>query len=189
MKKIVTIVLIVLGVFFLIGMISTLLSKDETKTDNATKTIQTEATQKKTDEITKWEYEESVDKMDGTTTKTASVPALNKIEFDFPYGKSSFSLNVTKNGERSHIYLYCTKCQFVAGVAGEKLYRVKFDDESPFNVTAIYSSAGRMDIVFLGSETQLISKLKAAKKLIVEAEFFKEGYKTIDFNVSGFKWE
>lgn len=51
------------------------------------------------------------------------------------------------------------------------------------------STSGGADVVFLGSEAKLVSKLKKAEKMIIEAEFFDSGLHQITFTTKGFKWE
>ncbi|MCO5259859.1 MAG: hypothetical protein M9916_06915 [Crocinitomicaceae bacterium] len=136
-----------------------------------------------------WSYSESTDEMDGTTRKVASTTSTNSIKFDFPYGNSDFSLNIRNWNGETDVFLTCSKCQFIAGVMGEKTYRIKFDDETPIDVTASFSSSGSADVVFLGNEKKLISKLKTAEKLIIEPEFYDVGRKTVRFDVKGLEWE
>ncbi|MCC6826495.1 MAG: hypothetical protein IT172_12210 [Acidobacteria bacterium] len=135
-----------------------------------------------------WTYSEDVDPMDDTKRTVASLKSDDTITFDFPYGKSEFSISVRKWKRSTDVFLTCSNCQFVAGFGDMTRYRVKFDNDAPFSVTANHSSSGDSKVVFLGSESKIISKLKTAKKMIVEAEFFKEGAMPITFSVGGFKF-
>lgn len=136
-----------------------------------------------------WEYFEKEDKMDGKTTKYARVNSKTNIKFDFPYGYSEFYMTVRSVANEKAVMVQCTKCQFIGGVGGENTYRLKFDEETPIKVTATYSSSGNPDIIFLGSETKIISKLKTAKQLIIEPEFYDYGRAQLEFDVDGFKWD
>ena len=44
-------------------------------------------------------------------------------------------------------------------------------------------------MIFINSTKAIISKLKTSKKIIIEAEFFNEGNRQMEFDVTGFKWE
>lgn len=162
----------------LVMAIFALSSSDDSSSDSSTASSTTEAAT--------WQYSEDIDEMDNTSRKIASLKAENKIKFDFPYGNSSFSINIREWKGKTDIFLSCSECQFVAGVMGEDKYRVKFDDEDPFTVSASYSSSGAFDVVFLGNEKKLISKLKTAKKMMIEPQFYDVGYKPVKFNVEGF---
>jgi hypothetical protein len=136
-----------------------------------------------------WIYYEDIDQMDNTKKTIASIESDNSLKFDFPYGNSDFTLNIRKWKGQTDIYLTCTNCQFISGVMGEMTYRIKFDDEAPINISANYSTSGGANIVFFGNEKKFISKLKTAKKLIIEAQFYEVGYKQINFSTNGLRWE
>ena len=139
--------------------------------------------------INTWIYSEDIDQMDNTKKTYASLDSENSIKFNYPYGDSDFTLNIRTWKGSTDVYLTCSKCQFIAGFGGSKTYRVKFDDEAPFKVTATHTSSGGSKTVFLGSETKLISKLKKAEKMMIEAEFYKTGYEQINFSTKGLKWK
>ncbi|MCL2597270.1 MAG: hypothetical protein FWD66_06380 [Paludibacter sp.] len=126
--------------------------------------------------------------MDNSKMAIASLNSDNSIEFDFPYGKSNFKLTIRKWRGSTNVYLTGSSCQFIAGYSGDKTYRVKFDEEAPFRVSANESTSGGANIVFLGNTSKLISKLKMAKKFIIEAEFYEAGYKQIIFYPKGLEW-
>lgn len=138
---------------------------------------------------TSWTYSEQIDEMDNTKRTIAFIKSDNSIKFDFPYGKSDFTLNVRNWKGSNSVYLSCSKCQFIAGLNGDKTYRIKFDNEAPIRVSANHSSSGSPDIVFLGSVSEIISKLKTSEKLIIEAEFYDSGMNNITFSTKGFEWE
>ena len=137
---------------------------------------------------TEWVYDEYEDKMDNTKTKVASVISDNAIELKWPYGENRFKFNVRKNKSGTDIYITCDKCQFLTGYSNDKTYRLKVDDQSPFKVYATGASSGASDVAFLGSEATIIKKLKGSNKLIVEAEFYDDGLRTIEFITYGFEW-
>jgi hypothetical protein len=183
MKKAVKIILgIIVGIIVLSVIVST--CSDEEKTTESSSTEKTQAEEK-----IGWKYSEDIDQMDNTKKTTASLESDNSIKFEFPYGNSDFTLYIRSWKGSTDVFLTGSSCQFIAGVMGEKTYRVKFDDEAPINVSANHSSSGSADIVFLGSEKKLISKLKTAEKVIIEAEFFDVGYIQIIFSTKGLNWE
>ena len=193
MKKAVKIIGgIIVGIIVLSVLANTCNDKGKTTTDSTStkKTTDSTSTEKtKPKDESGWRYSEEIDQMDNTKTTVASLDSDNSIKFDFPYGNSDFTLHIRKWKGSTDVFLTGSRCQFIAGFRGEKTYRVKFDNEEPFNVSANHSTSGTADIVFLGSTKKLISKLKNANKLIIEAEFFDVGYKQIIFSTKGLKWE
>ena len=166
-------------------------SMDDEETDNSTNSTTSTSSENLTTENengSNWKYSEDIDEMDNTKRTVARINSENSIKFDFPYGNSDFSLNVRNWKGSTDIYLTCSKCQFISGFSGEKTYRIKFDDEAPLNVSANYSTSGSSDVVFLGSESKIISKLKKSEKLMIEAEFFDSGLHNITFSTKGFEW-
>lgn len=137
---------------------------------------------------TNWRYLEDIDEMDNTKRTVAYINSDNSIKFDFPYGNSDFTLSVRNWKGSNDVYLSCSKCQFISGFSAEKTYRIKFDDEAPIRVSANHSSSGSSDVVFLGSVSKIISKLKTSEKLMIEAEFFDSGMYNITFSTKGFEW-
>lgn len=169
------------------------LGDNDNKTSSASssdnKTTEETTTEKKPKNESNWRYSEDIDQMDNTKRTVASIESDNSIKFEFPYGNSDFTLNIRNWKGQTDLYLTCSKCQFIAGVMGETTYRVKFDDEAPINVSANHSSSGGADVVFLGNEKKVISKLKTAEKVIIEAQFYEAGYKQINFSTKGLKWD
>ena len=161
---------------------------DSTTPMQADTATQSSATTEPEKELAQWAYEERADKMDGTKSKFATLMSTTDAEFGFPYGHSSFQLTVRKKGGSTDVYVYCNSCQFLTGISGDKTYRVKFDEEAPFNVTVMGAESGDSKMAFLGSEQKLIAKMKKAKKLMVEGQFYQEGRKAIEFDISGFQW-
>jgi len=164
---------------------------DKTTTSSSSNNTTSEetTTEKKPKNESNWRYSENIDQIDNTKRTVASIESDNSIKFDFPYGNSDFTLSIRNWKGQTDLYLTCTKCQFIAGLMGETTYRIKFDDEAPINVSANHSSSGGADVVFLGNEKKVISKLKTAEKIIIEAQFYEAGYKQINFSTKGLKWE
>lgn len=138
--------------------------------------------------IINWVYDDIVDDMDNSTTKIASIKSDNTITFEWPYEDNTFQLNIRKKKSSIDIYIRCTKCHFLTSISNDKTYRLKFDDRAPINVYANGSSSGDTDLVFLGSVTKVIDLLKKSSKLIVEAEFYNDGLRRIEFTTTGLEW-
>lgn len=141
------------------------------------------------EDVTKWQFQEDVDKMTSKTVKYASIDANEELEFKFPYdGGSVASLTIRKKDGSNEIYLSVSKGQFNGTYDGGQV-RIKFDEEQPKKFSFTAPSDNSSDVIFINSTKAIISKLKTSKKIIIEAEFFNEGNRQIEFDVSGFKWE
>ena len=63
-------------------------------------------------------------------------------------------------------------------------------DEGPVQkFTCSETSDGKSDVIFLHPAGRFLSKLKAAKSVTVEAEFYQEGTRQFNFTSRGVKWE
>jgi hypothetical protein len=187
-----------IGVTAIIALIVVANLGDNDKTSNSATTTTEVATEDKKglvetelpkEEITKWQFQEDVDKMTSKTVKYASIEANEELEFKFPYdGGSVASLTIRKKDGGNDIYLSVSKGQFNGTYDGGQI-RIKFDDEQPKKFSFVAPSDGSADMIFINSEKTIIAKLKNTKKIIIETEFFNEGNRQMEFDVAGFKWE
>lgn len=148
-----------------------------------------ESNTKEVKEKQNWQYSEEKDKMSGKTNYFAFSTSTNKLEFEFPYqGGSTFTLVIRNMGQGNNVMLGVSKGQFMGSIMGSQYLRVKFDDEQPVNYPYNSPQDASSTSIFLTNEATFISKLKKAKKLMIEAPFFNAGRQIIYFNVDGFKW-
>ena len=92
-------------------------------------------------------------------------------------------------GKKNEILVGVSKGQFMPSIMESETVRVKFDDEPPFNVTYNSAADASTDVIFLSSYNKLISKLKTAKKVMIEAPFFDAGRQIIYFDIEGLVWD
>ena len=154
----------------------------------------------------KWTYAEKKDEMRGTSSASAYVVSLNAANFKFPYNGGSRLLlalnkNEAKEGKSVCGYKKCTaaaimipkgqfECQsmYEKGTGQDVCYiSAKFDDgqveKYVVNVTEGSCWLRHSD------NLRFLEKLMSAKKVIVEAGFFREAPKQFKFDISGLKWE
>ena len=137
-----------------------------------------------------WEYSQDTDKMTSHVSYYAQSISNNEIDFKPPYdGGSKFNLTVRKRNGENEVMLQVDKGQFMPNIADERMIKVKFDDGQPNEYSYNEASDGSSNIIFIESCQSLIKKLKTSKKLMIEAEFYEEGRKVIEFDVSGFEWK
>jgi hypothetical protein len=162
--------------------------KKEGDAKTGTEAAAASASDAKPSDAKSWKYSEKVDKMSSETNYYASIDANEKLKFDFPYdGGSVANLTVRNKGKENEIILSVSKGQFNSKIENNTV-RIKFDDEKPIEVPYTEPSSGSSDLIFIGTEKEVIAKLLTAKKVLIEAEFFNEGNRQMEFNVDGFKW-
>ena len=137
-----------------------------------------------------WQYEESEDKMTSGKIYIASVQSPDTAYFDFPYnGGSLFNLYIRNKEGKNDVLFTVSKGQIASSFNGSSSVRIRFDQEQPISVPYNLNADVDATTIFLSSGKKIIEKLKTAKQVIIEVEFFQVGRKQITFNVAGLKWE
>lgn len=191
MKKRNLLSLFAIGTFMVLAVAS---SKDKSSSSSSSSSAAStsEAPKPKTKPKPKenWNYSWSVDEMTGKEQHWTTTTSTNTIDFAFPYsGGSTFELTVRNLGKKNEVTLSVSKGQFLSSFGYSKACMVKFDDEAGTRFSYGSASDGSSNIIFFSNASKLISKLKKAKKVKIEAPFFNEGNKIIHFDVAGLKWE
>ena len=134
-----------------------------------------------------WDYSEEVDKMSSAKNYYAVINATELLNFDAPYdGGSTATLTIRNKAKANEVILSISKGQFASS---DLAVKVRFDATPAASYQASEPSDGSTDVIFIENSAKFLKKLKTAQKLIIEAEFFESGLKTMEFNVKGFKWE
>ncbi len=195
-------ILIGVGIIFIIGLIGSQLDKDKKSTATTSKEVKsqdkapdttialsTSTAEKPSETISAWSYSEDEDKMTSKKINYASVTAKDELEFDFPYnGGAVATFTIRKKNNRTDIYLQVSKGQFNNTFDGGQI-RIRFDENSPKKYSFSGASDASSDIIFINSTKDVISKIKVSKKMLVEAEFFNEGNRQMEFDITGLKWD
>lgn len=137
----------------------------------------------------RWVYDFSDDKMGRGKIRNAFVRSLNEITFGFPYQgaqRAGF-------GFRSHpeygkdVMLSVERGQFLCGIDGTEV-TIKFDEGKPQKFSASEPSDSSTTLLFIHGFNRILTNTKKAKKVYIEAEFYQEGKRVFEFNVSDLKW-
>lgn len=187
--------ILIVGVLFVLIIIGLVAGdhKNDKPSSSATSEIASEshtepavATQLNT---SNWTYSEDEDEMSGEKRYFASCISSTIVSFDFPYdGGSTFTLTVRNLGRGNDVLIRVSKGQFMSSIGSSESLRVKFDDEKPVRFSYSSASDGSSDVLFINNSSKFISHLKKAKKLMLEVEFYQEGYKILNFDVEGLDW-
>lgn len=158
------------------------------------KTINKEVASKATGNVeipssSNWTYSEDEDKLTSKKTYYASTEATELLNFDFPYdGGTTATLYVRTKSGLTDVFVKFSKAQLIIDSYDGSNFRVRFDKKPASTYMFTGASDHSSDITFLQNSTRFIKNLKASKKVIIELEFYKEGFRAIEFNVEGFKW-
>ena len=139
----------------------------------------------------KWEYGSSTDKLDGMISTTASIRSANTLSFDFPYNKpdNRGSLFLRKNKKTGlNILLAVDHGQLTCNVY-ECQMRVRFDDEPPTNWSGTAPADRSSNVLFLSSEAAFLQKLRKAKVVKIQPNFYQVSGVVLEFQVAGLNWQ
>ncbi|MCG2611804.1 hypothetical protein LZZ90_09840 [Flavobacterium sp. SM15] len=136
-----------------------------------------------------WVYNEDQDKMEGTKQFFATCTSINTADFEFPYdGGSTLDIHIRNLGHGNEALITVSKGQFMTSIGDSESLKAKFDDEKPMSFTYSSSADGSSDVIFINNAAKFISKLKKAKKVMLEVGFFDAGRKVLEFETEGLKW-
>ena len=137
----------------------------------------------------KWNYQESNEKMGRGAIKNAYVKSLNKLSFDFPYqGIQNATLQLRKHPKYGkNVIVSIDKGQFLCHYNGCKV-SVRFDNGKPIRYNATEPSDHSTTYLFINDYKNFVRRAKKAKKIYIEAEFYQEGTRVMEFNSEGLKF-
>lgn len=123
--------------------------------------------------------------MTGRSVRSATVESSNTIRFDFPYaGEQRATLAVRMHPRYGHdVILSIDSGQFMCGGYYGCDITARFDGGEPETFGALEPTDDRSTAIFVHADKpEFMRKLLTAKKLLIEAEFFQEGTRVLEFN-------
>lgn len=133
-----------------------------------------------------WDYDTSVDEMNDSKSRFASLTSDNSEYFDFPYNGGSYlklTVRYTKKWG-TDVYVSISKGQFNCNeYDGTDYVRVRFDNGKAIKFRTTEPSDGSSDMLFLSNSKKFITLAKKAKRILVEAPFYQEGNRVFTFTV------
>jgi hypothetical protein len=94
---------------------------------------------------------------------------------------------VRQKGKQVDVILSVSKGQFLCYVNGCSV-AVKFDGGGVARFFAEEADDGETNLIFIEGAAGFIAKLKKAKTVTIEAEFFQEGNRQMTFPIKGLRW-
>ncbi|WP_157596112.1 hypothetical protein [Plesiocystis pacifica] len=131
----------------------------------------------------KWLYDMRADPMGGTVS-LAAVQSSNMFDFDFPYQGTQQATLMVRHESGTDIILSIERGQFTCALGCSVM--VRFDDGKTERWRAVGPSDHSTESIFLRRESSFMKKLKKARTLRIEAEFFQEGTRVLEFPVARF---
>lgn len=195
MKKVLKWIGIVFGILIIIGIIGAIFGKKDTSAQPAPTTIiaADSTDSSKNTPIVNWQYSiDSSDKMDNAKVYLADCTAIDPVDLQAPYDGGSVVTLTIRNGFKHHkneVVVSIDKGQFMPSLEGDQSIEVKFDNEKPQSFSYNDAADGSDNVIFLNNAAQFIKKIKDATHVIIEAEFFENGSKQIEFNTNGLVWD
>lgn len=157
----------------------------DTLISDAAITTKQQVEEKSNDES--WTYQEKEDKMTSQKSFFAFVKSPTELGFKFPYENSVSGLTIRKKRGETDIMLQVSSGQFKSDYDGTTI-KARFDSDKAITFSCSSSSDGSSNVLFIDNVKKFMSNLKTHNKLVIEAEFYSEGLRQIEFNIQGLKW-
>ncbi len=134
-----------------------------------------------------WSYSSDPDDMGKGTIRFASIESTNTLEFKFPYsGKQHATLTIRKHPRHGNdAIIQIERGQFVCPVSGCSVM-VRFDDGESIRYHAAEPADHRTTALFLQPYDKFYVGLAKSKRVRIEADFYQEGSRMVEFDVAGF---
>lgn len=136
-----------------------------------------------------WQYTTERDEMRGADERIASVRSTNSLHFDFPYGESHGRVSIRQSPRFGFdVFLTIDNGQFVCHSFTGGRIAAKFDDEPIRNYACNNAADGSPTILFIGNPRDFLSRLRRARRLVIEVDFYQAGRQQLRFDVAGLRW-
>jgi len=133
-----------------------------------------------------WTYNENKDAMRGTTMKFAQTQSDEKFQNSLGMNEQNTVLEVQKLAKGYDVSIDNPNLQFTCSTLVTKRLAVKFDDGPIEHYNCTGSEGDKFGLAFLTKGDGFVSKLRTAKRVMIEAEVFQRGDVQMSFNVAGF---
>ncbi|WP_312594206.1 hypothetical protein [Stutzerimonas nitrititolerans] len=137
-----------------------------------------------------WNYSDDEDQMSGKPVKRAYVSSINTVNFGFPYaGSQRATLSLRKHPRwGSSAYMRIEKGQFICNYSNCYM-TVRFDSGKSQRYFGSEPESNDSTIIFINDYKGLVAQAKRSKKLFIEANFYQEGSRVFEFDISELDWK
>lgn len=136
-----------------------------------------------------WRYAIDAEKMGGGTIKTAITQSRNEVEFGFPYqGRQRATLKLRAHPRFGRdVILAIEKGQVLCESDGCSV-TLKFGSGQPQRFQAARAADHSTTMLFIRDHDRFVGNARKVDTLLIEAQFFQEGNRIFEFDVSALKW-
>lgn len=135
-----------------------------------------------------WRYRKEKDDIAGIAY-SALARSKNILNLSFPYqGPQRATLELRDHPRWGvSVILSMARGQFNYSDKEDCGVVVRFDDDVNTWSCSLPSDGSR-DTIFLGRKFEFINEAKKSKRLLIEVDFYRDGTRVIEFDVSKLKW-
>jgi len=181
---------VIIGLPILIAVLGKITSNDKDSATSSSATPAAQATATQADQLPKtpWQYTSNPDSMGKGTVYYAANVSTNTLDFKFPYtGEQHATLTLRKHPRQGNDVLFSIeRGQFVCMIDRCSVL-VRFDDGESVRFNAVEPSDHSTTALFLTPFDKFYSRMQKAKRVRIQADFYQEGSRTLDFDVAGFE--
>lgn len=137
-----------------------------------------------------WTYSEKEDAMGRGVEKTAWIKSTNQFEFDPPYSRPQQAKLVLRNSPKygRDVILQIERGQFLCRADGCRI-SIRFDEGKAQRWDANEAADGSSEYIFLHNQKRFVDRLRKAKSVQIEASFFQQGSRVMEFAVEELEWQ
>ena len=141
-------------------------------------------------ERTLWFYNTTEEGMGRGKIKKATIIATNSLQFGFPYQGEQWPHLVLRSHPKhgKDVIVNIDHGQFLCGYDDCHVY-VRFDNGKPQKFSASGPSDHSTATLFISDFARFMKGVRKADKTYIEAEFYNNGQRVMEFNTAGLKWE
>lgn len=165
------------------------LAEQKAQEEKARKTAEAEKAYRQSMGLT-WNYSVSEDSMSGKSTRHAYVSSINTVNFKFPYGGAQRATLTIRKHPRwgTSVYISLDKGQFICGY-DDCYVRVRFANGKAQRMSASEPSDHSNNLLFISNASSFISQARKSDTVFIEANFYQEGSRVFEFDISDLEWK
>ena len=128
-----------------------------------------------------WRYDTTEDKMSVAPVFTAALMAREPFNLSFPYDSVTYgSLMIRKKHGQTNVKIMVSSGQFQSSINGTTV-DVKFDDQNTLTFGAYGPLDNRSTELFIKDIQKFLKDLRKSKHLELEANFYHDGLRQMEF--------
>lgn len=134
-----------------------------------------------------WTYVESRDQMTDAATRVARTTSTNSHDFGFPYEGGTEAVLMLRQHPRkgTDVLVSITQGQIICHSFMRCRINVRFDDAPAEKFRGVEPADHSTTLVFLEPSKSFIKRVKKAKRVAIEMDFYQEGSRVFTFDTEG----